>query len=175
MLGQGKKPGTTIDLTPEQRSRLDAATNEDGYLSGFEEEHRETGRDYYPFPMGRLRRGRASRYYNGKEAPMTPSGFRGRYRDLERIASVEHVSGRGWYGLRRLATDQTRRVTADERVRDEVGGWTPGSEVRERTYMDEKDASVRADAARTRRSSGDTRSPTTQHCPTTRSPTCSFD
>jgi len=149
--GNGRKPGTTIDLTPEQRARLDRALGTGGHLEELEREYRETGRDYYLFPKGRLRDGKATRYYDRREEPIDRTAMRELFRELEDQAGIKHQRGRGWYGLRRVATDVTRRHTSDERVRDAMGGWTPGSPVRESVYMDGQDPEVLAEAARVRR------------------------
>ena len=53
--------------------------------------------------------------------------------------------------MRRRSTDETRKHTKDERVRDAVGGWTPRSGTRGSIYMDPDDPDVRKGAARVRR------------------------
>jgi hypothetical protein len=50
-------------------------------------------------------------------------GARFALKQLEAIAKVKHVEGRGWYGLRRVATDLAESDNADDRVKDRLGGW----------------------------------------------------
>ena len=39
------------------------------------------------------------------------------------VGKVDHVEGRGWYGLRRIAADLAESATTDDRVKDRLGGW----------------------------------------------------
>lgn len=70
---------------------------------------------------------------------------------LEVAAGVTPVKGRGWYGLRRVSTDQAPRYTSDRRVMDKLGGWTAGSTTREDTYQDREDELLIAETAAVRR------------------------
>jgi hypothetical protein len=38
------------------------------------------------------------------------------FHEVERLAGIEPVPGRGWYGVRRSATDFAEDVEKDERV-----------------------------------------------------------
>lgn len=40
--------------------------------------------------------------------------------EVEAVAGVEHVTGRGWYGVRRVASDVLEDVEKDERVQDTI-------------------------------------------------------
>lgn len=70
------------------------------------------------FPEGRFRAGRA--VVRTDLSHVTRDGMRGHFQDLETLAGVPHVQGRGWYGIRRTAIDLTRKITTDARVLDAV-------------------------------------------------------
>lgn len=72
------------------------------------------------------------------------------FRELEQLAGVESQPGRGWYGLRRKATDVARRYTSDAKVLNAQGGWKD-SRTREDIYQDPNDEAVKIDAALVRR------------------------
>ena len=55
--------------------------------------------------------------------PLSRDGARVAFKELEGIAQVDHVEGRGWYGLRRIAADLAESATTDDRVKDRLGGW----------------------------------------------------
>jgi hypothetical protein len=63
---------------------------------------------------------------------------------------VKHVEGRGWYGLRRIATDLAESATTDDRVKDRLGGWQD-SETRKQVYQDRQTDELRTEAAKVRR------------------------
>ena len=63
---------------------------------------------------------------------------------------MQHVEGRGWYGLRRIAADLAESATTDDRVKDRLGGWQD-SETRKQIYQDRRTDELRAAAARVRR------------------------
>ena len=92
--GAGKKHGEVVVLTPDQRRAVDD----------------ETGRRW-------TRRVRAG------VKPFSRDGARVAFKELEAIAKVEQVEGRGWYGLRRIAADLAESATTDDRVKDRLGGW----------------------------------------------------
>ncbi len=82
--------------------------------------------------------------------PFSRDGARVAFRQLEAIAKVNHVEGRGWYGLRRIATDLAESATADDRVKDRLGGWQD-SDTRKQIYQDRQTDELRAEAAKVRR------------------------
>ena len=53
--------------------------------------------------------------------PLSRDGARLAFKQLEAIAKVDHVEGRGWYGLRRIAADLAESATTDDRVKDRLG------------------------------------------------------
>ena len=63
---------------------------------------------------------------------------------------MDHVEGRGWYGLRRIAADLAESATTDDRVKDRLGGWQD-SETRKQIYQDRQTDELRAEAAKVRR------------------------
>jgi hypothetical protein len=82
--------------------------------------------------------------------PLSRDGACMAFQHLEDIAGADHVPGRGWYGLRRSATDLAEPLTTDDRVKDRLGGWTE-SETRKQIYQDRRTDALRAQAADVRR------------------------
>lgn len=70
-----------------------------------------------------------------------------KFHELERVAGVTPVPDRGWYGLRRVATDLAPTFTGDNLVLNAVGGWAAGSDEREARYQDHQNRRVRAQAS----------------------------
>ena len=69
---------------------------------------------------------------------------------MRAIAEGDHVDGRGWYGLRRIAADLAESATTDDRVKDRLGGWQH-SETRKQIYQDRQTDELRTEAAKVRR------------------------
>ena len=149
VVGSGKKKGATLDLTPEDREGIDWALST--YLGQLEKAFL-CGKlpDYYLVPGRTLN--------ENDEAPvrklseLRPLGRRQAlvfFRELEKIAKVKSVEGRGWYGLRRLGSDLVEQATTDEGVRVGAGGWT-GSRMR-RDYLNPDSPEVKAKIAKVRR------------------------
>jgi len=131
--GKGKKAGETLALTEEQRTAVDHAL--ETVLAEAEAQYDPADRrtDYYLLPSGRLVQGAAT-VERARRAPLTRDALRKAFHALEVAAGVTPVIGRGWYGLRRIATDAAPNYTSDRRVLDKLGGWTAGSTTREDTY-----------------------------------------
>jgi integrase len=166
--GRGKKLGVTRDLTPEERASIDRALA--GYLKHLEEAYRQGLREDYPiFPSGRLRYDvPPSRWPKRQRADMEdqqptrraklsvsnrPIGKRGLldlFHELEELAGVTPVQGRGWYGIRRKATDVYEDYETDERVLNDQTGHR-SSDTRRRVYQEKEREEIRAKSARTRR------------------------
>jgi len=91
-------------------------------------------------------RARWTRKVRAGVQPLSRDGARLAFRGLETIAKVEHVEGRGWYGLRRIAADLAESATTDDRVKDRLGGWQD-SETRKKIYQDRQTDELRAKAA----------------------------
>lgn len=131
--GQGKKRGTTIELTEAQHVAV-LTTLTAGYLSALETE----GGDFPLFPQGKMA-GRS------KGIPVAGSRHRAApplvettlgewFRQAEAMAGVSHVRGRGLYGFRRLAVDQSDGL--DALALQEMGGWTD-EQTPNRIYRDQ--------------------------------------
>lgn len=119
--GQGKKKGVTVELTePQHMAVLHALT--DGYLATL-----EAGQGDFPlFPQGKLA-GRSKGAPRASErqrtaAPLLETTLGEWFRVAEKLAGVPHVRGRGLYGFRRLAVDQSDGL--DALALQEMGGWT---------------------------------------------------
>src|SRR5690606_23417397 len=127
-------------------------------------------RDDYPiFPAGRLkydippsRRPRRSRgdfpesdsirraKPTVSDQPIGKSALTDLFHALERIAGVEPIPGRGWYGIRRKATDVYEDYETDERVLNDQTGHR-SSDTRREVYQEKQREEVRARSAATRR------------------------
>ena len=152
--GAGKKHGEIVVLTPEQRRAVDDALR--GYLANYERAWLEGSiEDYWLFPGSKMRAldetgRRFTRRVRLDAKPLTRDGAREKFRELESIAKVNHIAGRGWYGLRRQAADMAETATNDDRVKDRLGGWQD-SETRKTIYQDRQTDALREQAASVRR------------------------
>ncbi|MDB4886330.1 MAG: hypothetical protein JWN79_1768, partial [Gemmatimonadetes bacterium] len=148
--GKAKKTAEKFNLTPEQRVAVDRAL--ETVLADAESQYVEGNRrtDYYLIPSGKLVRGAASAE-RARQAPLSRDALRKAFHALEVAAGVTPVDGRGWYGLRRVATDAAPAFTSDRRVLDKLGGWTAGSTTREDTYQDRDDELLMEATAKVRR------------------------
>jgi integrase len=147
--GRIKKPGETVDLHPELRERVDAALAS-GYLATVETAYcAHAIKDYYLFPSGRLKQGSAT-VEQCTNRPLGLTAIRKMFQALEASAGVQHRPGRGFYGIRRTATDLAPEFTSDSRVLNRLTGHL-NSETRERIYQDRAHELVRAKAAIVRR------------------------
>ena len=82
--------------------------------------------------------------------PFSRDGARVAFKELEAIAKVEHLEGRGWYGLRRISANLAEPATSDDRVKDRLVGWQD-SETRKQIYQDRQTDELRTEAAKVRR------------------------
>ena len=163
--GSGKKLGVTRDLTPEERGAIDRALA--GYLKDLEEMYQARLRDDYPmFPGGRLRFDVAPSRLPRRRHPASPPMRRAKpsvsnepmdkrtlndlFHALERIAKVEVLPGRGWYGIRRRAADVYEDYEKDERVLNDQTGHR-NSDTRREVYQERDRDLIRAKSAETRR------------------------
>jgi hypothetical protein len=145
--GSGNKKGDVSYLTLEQREAVNEALSS-GYLADFEARFAQGELQDYPlWPGGRLKNGRAQNTGARTNRRTMLSYFHA----LEEIAAVDQIEGRGWYGLRRASSDRARRFTSDERIKNALGGWVPGSTVRARIYEHSEDETVLRAAADVRR------------------------
>jgi hypothetical protein len=144
--GDGKKRTAPITLSVSQRAAVETALT--GYLSHYEEAFRSGKLHDYPlFPAGRLKRGKAKIAAAAK--PLTRDAALKMFRTLEGLAGVPHVPGRGWYGVRRVATDLAEDFEQDERVLNSLTGHKD-STTRRLVYQDRERPQVLARAAELR-------------------------
>lgn len=142
--GAGKKGGGTVDLTRGQRRRLEDALTS-GYLSPAEQKYQaKEMADYAVFPAGYVV-GRVG-FTKGQSLPLrmsdkidwqkhcTSSWVRKNFGEAEKRAGVEHVEGRGAYGLRRLGRDVADEEGLSPSGIESFGMWTPGSPIPTQVY-----------------------------------------
>ena len=120
-----KKETEPIALTEAQRAWVEDVL-EHGYLHEYEAAFR-AGRiaDYPLFVAERMPRGVAS--WQAAPKPLSRDAALKMFHRLEAIAGVEQIAGRGWYGVRRVASDVVEDVESDERVQDLVLANTKGT------------------------------------------------
>lgn len=113
-----KKPAEAIQLSARQRAWLVDAM-EHGYLREFEAQRR-AGRikDYPLFPEGRMKQCVAT--FRPGASALTRGAALKMFKHLESVAGVESLPKRGWYGVRRVASDRIKDVTQDPRVQKKV-------------------------------------------------------
>jgi hypothetical protein len=99
------------------------------------------------FPGGQLRKGIADPAGKYAQQSVTPDAARGWFRELEAAAGVQHVEGRGWYGLRRILTDTAPRFTSNELTLNVLAGTS--TEMRNTVYQDPDSLEARINAANT--------------------------
>lgn len=155
--GRKRKKASPIFLTAEERAFLNVAMTE-GYLRELEKAY-QTGtlKDYPLFCSGKLRHTR--RYVKElktqvtdytvpgviplgrkKYTPIDKGTLSFEFHELERVAGVEVIEGRGWYGLRRLTSDLFEELakTMEGVGRKELNiaqSWDANSTVREDIYQ----------------------------------------
>jgi hypothetical protein len=103
--------------------------------------------DYPLFPAGRFKKRRAKVSVEPK--PPTRDAALGMFRELEHFADVHTIKGRGWYGVRRVASDEAEDVEHDERVLNSITGHRD-STTRRLVYQDRERPEVLKQAAITR-------------------------
>lgn len=150
VFGKRNEAGEKLALTEEQRVAVDHALKTVLGEAEAAYDPAEPRTDHYLLPGGRLVQGAAS-VERARHAPLTRDALRKAFHALEVAAGVKPVEGRGWYGLRRVATDAAPDYTSDRRVLDKLGGWTAGSTTREDTYQDREDGLLIAETAAVRR------------------------
>jgi len=85
-------------------------------------------------PAGRLRRGKV-RVDRCARGHLGPTAIREMFRQLEKLAGVEHQPGRSFfYGLRRQGTDPAPEFAQDGQVPNRLSGHLDSS-ARERVYQ----------------------------------------
>jgi hypothetical protein len=145
--GREKKGGVVLELTKGQRAAAEKALK--GYLSDLE----QAGGDYRLFPSGQLPGGRkgegraTEKHRNAKQvgARRITSWFI----EAEELAGVEHLRGRGPYGVRRVAVDSAKGNGISREGLKEYGGWTD-TQVPDMIYAAKKSEKARKEACEMR-------------------------
>lgn len=129
--GRGTKSGVDVDLDQQQRAVVEHELST-GFLAEFEAGY-QAGKfdDYLLLPGGRLVLGRARA---DSEVPMDDRTLNDLWRKLEKLAGVDYVPARGFYGYRRIATDIAEDLTNEHRVLNALFGPTP-QDTRRKTYQ----------------------------------------
>lgn len=146
--GRGKKGGALIRLTPGQVASAHAALTT-GYLRELE----AAGGDYPLFPRGQLRDGRKGAGVADERhrdaGPTTKEAIAIWWGKAERLAGIEHLPGRGWYGARRVAVDLVKAAKVSREGLQAAGGWSD-STVPDQIYADQAMEYAQEEAMRAR-------------------------
>lgn len=154
VVGRGRKGGTLVVLLDEDVALVQAAL--DGYLAPLEEQYRAGAVTDYPlFPQGKL----TGRTKNPRTARCRPdqaeAGSIGEYavrtwfRKAEELAGIDHVDGRGTYGIKRQSVDEAKRQKISRDELASLGGWAT-TEMADRIYADQEARDAAEGAARAR-------------------------
>ena len=151
-LGRGHKEGETVDLHPELRAYIDGVLAH-GYLAELEAARvRGEIHDFPLFPGGKLVNGRIplARVMKYPKRHLHKSNAIALWRAFEKLAGVQHVQDRSFYGLRRGLTDTANDYTTDDRALDRLTGHQD-SDTRKEIYQDREREKDIANAAQIRR------------------------
>lgn len=150
--GLKKKRGALLELTPGQLAEVDRALSPDGYLGALEAA--PTIDDYPLFPGGPLPGGRSgtpaadpARHAAGPI--VTTSAMRDWWREAEFVAGIPHVSGRLWYGGRRVGVDEAKKLKISREGLQQHGGWST-AQIPDAIYADQEAGYARSEAAEVR-------------------------
>jgi integrase len=147
--GSGKKRGTLVQLTKGQLRALDEALG--SWLWNLSLARAE-GRvaDFPLFPGGRVPMRDGVPSLRGVHATRPHMGashtLRVWLRETEKRAGVEHVPGRWWYGLRRIAVDAAKEAGISREGLQQHGGWSD-TQVADRIYAEQDQAWAGKEAA----------------------------
>ena len=145
--GSGTKTGVLIAFDAAARAEVDAVLS-CGYLRQLEDLF-TAGRiqNYLLFPGGNLPGGVANL---DMTVPMNDRTLNDHWHRLEAAAGIEHIVGRGAYGLRRVSTDLTKKQTKTKEVLDDLLGHARQG-VRATVYENPIDPERSAEATEVRR------------------------
>lgn len=153
--GSGKKGGTTVVLTDAQTA---AAYDEltVGYLAGLESAYQTKQIDDYPlFPGVRLPKHDGVPYTRIDHATRPSMGANHQLRTWLRATEakarvddqpIPHITGRGWYGLRRIAVDAAKESGISREGLGASGGWA-NTQVPDAIYAEQEMAWAAKEAA----------------------------
>lgn len=120
--GRGDKKGALIELTPGQRRAVDAA------LAGYLRKLEGALADYPLFPQGILPlvdgQPTALPERHGEAGPVVRRTIVTWHTETEALAKIPHVDGRGFYGLKRRAVDESTDGGISMDGLEQLGGWT---------------------------------------------------
>jgi hypothetical protein len=149
--GSKDKQGEIVSLTRGQRDAVHRALAT-GVLSALEAEFvAGTRKDYPLFPGGKLSgKVDGAPIVSGIDPdacrPMSRGTVAHHWPAIEFLAGIEHVEGRGWYGIRRVGVDAALDEDISSQGLQNWGGW--GSpDVPNRIYRDKENRAGRAEAA----------------------------
>lgn len=118
-----RKRGTSVSLSSGQLEKVNQVLST-GYLSFLEGRHLE----YRLFPGGQLagaRKGVGVAVDRHVHGPTVSRHQRNRWFKLaESTAGIEHVAGRGAYGIRRVAVDLAKQEGISDAALKNLGGWS---------------------------------------------------
>lgn len=153
ILGEGRKEGAEVDLSADQRARLDLDLSE-GDLADLEIAFQKGLVSDYPLFPGRFDPVTKQRLPLDRLKPMTRRYAKRLFQEFEAACGIEHQLGRGWKGIRAWGSDSIRvaglQVGATEDVIRMAQGWAPGSRTAEQHYRDKRREEERAQAAKIR-------------------------
>ena len=98
------------------------------------------------FPAGRLIQGIAKPSGRRTQTAVTRDAALKWFQELEATAGVQSLKGRGWYGLRRIFTDEAMKYTSNEMTLNAFSGTS--TQIRNRVYQDQESLEAKIDAAR---------------------------
>jgi hypothetical protein len=144
--GRGNKKSPGLALNGVTRHAFKRAFA--GYLSEFETLYHAGAIEDYPlFPAGRLAMGVAQPNGKYSRMPATLDAALGWFHDLEVIAGVQLLKGRGWNGLRRVLMDAAPKFTGNESTLNTMAGTSTA--MRNGVYQDRESPESKVDAANT--------------------------
>ncbi len=118
-----RKRGTSVKLSGGQLEKVNQVLSA-GYLSYLEGRYA----DFRLFPGGQLaggRKGRGVAVDRHVDGPIVSRQQRDRWFKLaESVAGIEHMAGRGAYGIRRVAVDLAKREGISDAALKNLGGWS---------------------------------------------------
>jgi integrase len=142
--GRGNKKSPGAALNAEQLASVRDAL--EGFLAPLEARFQAGEIADYPMcPGGALKRGAVSLRNPSAMKPATNSAMHKWFKKLEQAAGVTTIPFRGWYGVRRLFTDEATRLSANTMVLEQVSGTS--SRMLAEVYRDGESARVSVEAS----------------------------
>jgi hypothetical protein len=153
ILGEGRKEGAEIDLTADQRARLDYDLAE-GDLADLEVAYQKQLIADYPMFPGWINPRTKQRVALDRLKPITRRYAKRLFVQFEAACGIEHQPGRGWKGIRAWGSDSIRAVGLQLGVSEDIirnaQGWARDSRTAEKHYRSKLRDAERAIAAKLR-------------------------